>query len=205
MRTSRRTTNLAVAAALGLGSILGLASPALADGPQGTEMVLTLPPHTDPEPVPELPIALPAPDPEIDDKAPVPTPDPEPEAPTDFEQPETLPEPHPQPQPGPQQGDDKAGPADPEPECNPHLATCDVSAGEPECNPIQASCDLTDRPDEPGDGDETDGPSEPEVEVQGQTTDRGALPRTGAGLLVLGAAGGALTGVGAALRRIARR
>ena len=203
MRTSRRTANLTLAAALGLGSIIGLASPALADGPQGQEMVLTLPPHTDPEPAPELPVAdAPAPDPEIDDKAPVPTPDPEPEAPGDFEQPETLPEPHPQPLPGPQQGDDKDGPADPTPECNPYLASCEVSAGEPDCDPIFASCDLTDRPHEPGDGDE---PTEPEVEVQGETTDRGALPRTGAGLLVLGAAGGALTGVGAALRRIARR
>ena len=37
------------------------------------------------------------------------------------------------------------------------------------------------------------------------TQDRGALPRTGAGLAVLAAAGGALTGVGAALRKLVRR
>jgi len=202
MRTSRRTANLTLAAALGFGSIIGLASPALADGPQGQEMILTLPPHTDPQPAPTDLAAAPAPDPEIDDKAPVPTPDPEPEAPSDFEQPETLPEPHPQPLPGPQQGGDKDGPADPEPECHPLQASCDKGIEEPECDPIFASCDFTDRPGEPDDGDE---PTEPDVEVQGQTTDRGALPRTGAGLLVLGAAGGALTGIGAALRRIARR
>jgi hypothetical protein len=192
MRPSRRTATVTLAAALGLGSIIGLASPALAEGPQGQEMVLSLPPHTDPQPAPtDLSTGDDTPDlPPPPAQLPQPNPD-LPDGPAEVEQPETLPEPHPQPQP------------DPEPECNPHLASCDKGTEEPECEPILASCDLTDRPAEPG-GDETDDP-EVDVEVEGEATERGALPRTGASLLVLGAAGGALTGVGAALRRIARR
>ena len=79
-------------------------------------------------------------------------------------------------------------------------------AGRGGLDPILASCDLTSNPGDPGDGDETPEPeAEVEVEDEDEGADREALPRTGAGLLALGAAGSALTGVGVTLRRLARR
>lgn len=209
MRGSR-TSTLILTGALGLGSLVGLAAPALAETPaqEGQEMVLVFSPpapdHDD--------IAAPAPQPDPQPQ-PVPGPgeisdvpqDPGPQGPGDIAQPE--PEPQPDPQPGP--GEIADAPQDPGPVDGPDdLADggCHATHGcvpTDDCPGPLASCDLTDTPDQPTDQPADEPVGEPQV--QGGHAERGALPRTGAGLAVLTVAGGALTGAGTALRRLAKR
>lgn len=217
-----RTATLILSGALGLGSLVGLAAPALADTPpaQGPGTVLVLGEDdggldgpgdiAQPEPAPQPP----------EDKAPVPQPDPEPQpqpvpGPGEIAQPAGDPGPDPMPEddlpianpegdgPDLPDGPDDLTDEDPVEECNPLLATCEIDfpGGGDDCHPLLASCDLTDRePTDPGGSDGGEGP-----EVQGGGEERGALPRTGAGLAALAVTGSALTGLGAALRRVGRR
>lgn len=145
-------------------------------------------PGPDPMPEePEFPIAQPEPqpepDPEIDDKAPVPQ---------DDEDPTPLPD-------GPGELTDGG---------------CNATHGcEPEpCNELLASCDLTDTPegeDTPEDEDTPadDTPADDDTEVLDDSTENasGTLPRTGGGIALLAMVGGALTGVGVAIRKLAAR
>lgn len=68
---------------------------------------------------------------------------------------------------------------------------------------LDGGADVLDGGNEPSDPTTPDGSLD--AEVLDRTVDRGALPRTGAGVTVLAVAGGALTGVGAVLRKLARR
>jgi len=211
----------------GGGLVIGQPSDPGTGGPGGFTNPTPLP---DPEPG-DLPIAQPDPQPQPDPGGfanPTPLPDPGPQVPQGGNgQKAPIPQADPDPQPDPQvpqggNGDkgapnpggcpqthgcpgEQPGPKD----CLPHLGTCEVTDTQPapECNPILASCDVTDR--EPGSGGGDPGQGDPEVdsdvEVRGRQVDRSALPRTGAGLAVLGLAGGALTGLGAGLRKLARR
>lgn len=220
-----RTATLILSGALGVGSLVGLAAPALAETPpaQGTEVVLALGDGgggfdgpgeiAQPEPAPQPP----------QDKAPVPPPDPEPQpkplpGPGEIAHPAGDPGPDPLPDeelpiahpehdgPGLPDGPDDLKDKDPVEPCNPLQATCDIAIPEDEdddCHPLQATCELTEpgpSEDEPGGTDGGEG-----SEVQSGGEDRGPLPRTGAGLAGLAVAGSALTGLGAALRRVARR
>jgi len=231
-----RTKNLVLAGALGLGSLISLASPTLAGpSPAGGGVVVSQPsdpgtggpggftnptPLPDPEPV-DLPIAQPDPQPQPDPGGftnPTPQPDPQP-GDLPIGQPQQDPVVNPELPLDPGDLKDSGGgcpqthgcPGDqPDPkDCLPQLGTCEVTDKEPapECNPILASCDVTDR--EPGSGGGDPGQGDPEVdgdvEVRGQQVDRTALPRTGAGIAGVALAGGALTGLGAGLRKLARR
>lgn len=223
--TASRTAKLLLAGALGLGSAVTVAAPALADTPpaqQGLVIVLA-----DDDGGFEGPGEIAQP-----------TPAPTPEAPKDkapgLQQPEPLPGPQPElPIDGggghgdPQTGDFPiaGAPEDDGPVVNPDLGEgpgdltddpgCTHGCGpdpDPECHPLVAACDLTDREpsDDPGDDEETPDVDEEvdedqPVEVLDADESRSVLPRTGAGLVALGAAGSALTGLGAALRRLARR
>lgn len=220
MRGSRTTSNLILAGALGLGSLVTFAAPALAETPphQGPGFEIAIPEE---EETTLDDIVAPTPEPEVnDDKAP-------------------LPQPEPEPQPDPQHGDDKVGPnqdpGDPQPQPNddkvgpnqdpgdgPGFDGPDDITSDPGCNVTHGSCDEP-TPDghcfddagnvvdvsecmpteEPG--DEPTGGGDGSTEVEGSTTERGALPRTGAGLSALAAAGLALVGGGAAVRKAARR
>jgi hypothetical protein len=213
MRGSRTTTTLIVAGALGLGGLVGLASPAFAETPpqEGEEMVLVIDDGDLPEGPGDLAPA-PTPDPEIDDKAPPPPPEPQPEDDLPIGIPGEDPDPEDDLPIGiPGDDDDE----DPDPGDGPDEVTadgggCQFTHGcdeEPtpdgHCfddagNVVDPSQCLTS--DDGGSTDGTDG-----ADVDSSTTDRGALPRTGAGLAALALAGGALTGAGAALRKLARR
>ena len=223
MRTAP-LAKLALTASVGFGTLFGLAGTAAAETPphQGG-MVLTTPTTTpDPHPGPiQGEIVLPA-DPDPDPDPPF-----EPELPlSDAPEDDDCPQPQCDLAPAPQDDDD------PEPDPCGEIALCDEITTEPdcthgcdedpdpECHPLQASCDLTSNPDEPGEdpGDEDgcdddlvadlcpqpgDEPDEPGDEPG--DGGRGGLPRTGGTILGLVAAGSGLTGLGAALRRVARR
>jgi hypothetical protein len=220
MMRGSRTTTLIVAGALGVGGLVGLASPAFAETPphEGEEMVLVI----DDGGVPEGPGDLapaPTPDPEIDDKAPPPPPEPEPEPQPEDDLPIGIPGEDPDPEddlPVGIPGDDDD--EDPDPGDGPDEVTADGGG----CQ-FTHGCDEEPTPDghcfddagnvvDPSqcltsdDGGSTDGTDGTDgVDVDSSTTDRGALPRTGAGVAALALAGGALTGAGAALRKLARR
>lgn len=202
--SASRTATLVLTGALGFGSLVGLAAPALAETPphEGPGMVLTLGEDdggldgpgdiAQPEPAPQPP----------QDKAPVPQPDPEPQpqpGPGDLVQPAGDPDPDPDPDLPDGPGDLADGGCHATHGCEPEGPgdLTDHPGDEDDCHPLAASCDLTDR--EPG------GSGGDEPGVLDHTEDRGALPRTGAGLAALALAGSALTGLGAALRRAARR
>jgi hypothetical protein len=213
MRGSRTTSKLILAGALGLGSLVTLAAPALAGDVQPQEAVLVLPQGNPPLPgpgdladAPQDPGPDPAPQPQpgpgdIADAPADPGPD-VPLGPDDFaDAPDG---------PGPQDGPDDKAPV-PQDDPTPHDGPGDIADGgchathgcvpTDDCPGPLASCDLTDKPTDPGD-DPTDG-DEPEVQGDGGT--RGALPHTGAGLAVLAAAGLGLVGAGTLARKAAAR
>jgi len=190
MRGSR-TTTLIIAGALGFGALVGLAGPASADTPPFQPGVEIAQPDDEPG--------------GPDDKAPVPTPgDPVPHPDLPLEQP--LPGGDPEPEPdlplaNPQGGDDEPDPEIPpgpgdvtsDPGCN-LTHGCEPETPDGHCfddagNVVDVSECLPDEGDEPG----------------SSTEDRGSLPRTGAGLVGLAAAGLGLIGGGTAARKAARR
>ena len=224
MRSSR-TTNLILAGTFGFGSLIALAAPAMAETPahEGEEMILVFGGgDTDPQSPQDLAPA-PTPDPEVDDdKAPPPQPEPDPEPEGD------LPIANPDEDPDPEDDLPIANPdEDPDPEDGfggPDDITsdpgCTLTHGCPDEEPTPdghcfdeagevvdpSECIPTDDGDQPTDGDEpADSSTGDDTEVLGSSTDRGALPRTGGGLAVLALAGSALAGVGAALRKVAKR
>src|SRR5690606_32956542 len=146
-----------------------------------------------PEPAPQPPEA----------NAPAPEPDPEPQpqplpGPGEIAQPAGDPGPDPMPEddlpiahpeaggPDLPDGPDDLKDKDPVEGCNPMLATCEIGfpGGDDDgCHPLQATCEIAQpgpSEEEPGGTDGGEGP-----EVQGGGEDRGALPRTGAGLATL--------------------
>ncbi|HET7722750.1 MAG TPA: hypothetical protein VFK43_22475 [Acidimicrobiales bacterium] len=221
-RTARKflaTASLAAAAFAGFGGIAG--ADTIAPAPQpGPGPVIANPqpePHPAPAPQPEQPpIAQPEADPE---------PDP---------QPADLPIAQPEDEPGHGPGDiaQPSGGEDPEPD--PEVPTGADDLADDPCNHLTHGCvddsgidDLTDTPrpdghcfddagnvldpadclpgedgEEPKDGGDS---SSEGTEVEGSTLDRGALPRTGAGLALLAGLGTALTAAGAATKRAANR
>lgn len=227
--TASRTSNLILAGTLGFGSLVAIAGPVLAETPPaGQSMVLVLGDGdggfggpgdiAQPQPAPQPP----------KDKAPAPQPQPDPKpqaGPGDIVNPQGHGDPQPEDLPIADAGD--GGPVvNPEIPPGPGDITdgggCNATHGcEPEvpddftdkpkdeddCHPLAASCDLKDRdPVDPEDTPPTpDSSDEDETEVLGERESRGVLPRTGAGLAGVALAGGTLTGLGAALRRLARR
>lgn len=199
MRGSR-TTNLIIAGTLGFGSLVAMAAPALAETPpfDPTPMVLVAPEDDGPTGPGEIAPA-PTPEPEIDDKAPAPQPEPDPNP---------LPLPNP---PVGQPEDD--GPGIPEGPGDIVDGGCTFTHGCEDDDPrpegpddltADLGCTLTHgcEDDTPGDDDSS---VDDQTEVEGSSADRGSLPRTGAGLSLMALAGGTLTGVGGAIRKLARR
>jgi len=217
MRSSR-TTNLILAGTFGFGSLLAMASPALAETPaqEGEEMVLVFAPG---DPDPEGPIFSPAPAPEpevADDKAPPRQPEPQPDPTPGADLPIAQPTGHGDPEP---EGDLPIANPEEDPDPEDGFTGPDDLTSDPGCT-LTHGCPGEDTPDghcfddagaviDPSqciptdDGDEPD--SSADTDPPGSPTGRGALPRTGTGVVALALAGGALTGVGATLRKVAKR
>jgi len=219
MRSSR-TTHLILAGTLGFGSLVALASPAMADTPaqEADEMVLVFAP-SDPEPEGPIFAPAPAPDPEVDDdKAPLPLPMPlpQPDPTPDADLPVAQPTGHGDPEP---EGDLPLGTPEADPDPEDGFKGPDDLTSDPGCT-LTHGCPGEDTPDghcyddagaviDPSECIPTDDGDQPDsstgTEVEGSSTDRGPLPRTGTGVVALALAGGALTGLGAALRKVAKR
>ncbi len=179
------------------------------------------------QPGPVIVAPAPQPDPE-----PQPQPVPQPDLP--IAQPEVEPEPHPQPDPT-IPADLPIAQPEPQPEPEPEIPTGgnDEITADP-CTLVTHGCDddssiddLTSADDEPGQPDghcfndagevidpseciPTDEPAdeptdEPETGDEPKQDDRGALPRTGAGVAALAAFGSILVAGGAAAKRAAHR
>ena len=210
MRTAS-LAKLALTAAVGFGALVGLADTAQAETPphQGGGLVLTTP-TTKPDPHPG---------PQVEGQLVLPQDEPDPEPPIDPDLPIANPQGHGDPDPCPQISCDLEQPEpgdDPDPGQCGQIALCDELTNpepgcnlthgcedpDPECHELQASCDLTDRPDEPGDDPGDEPGDEPD---EGDEGDRGSLPRTGATIGGLVLAGGGLTALGGALKRLGRR
>lgn len=210
MRGSRTTSNLIFAGVLGLGTIVGLAGPVLADTPPA------------PQGVDDIAAAQVLPGP--GDKAPPQVP---PVDPGGFGGPDQIAD-----DPGCTATHGCDDPTDPgEPcrdaagaviDCAPPIDGGDPDRGDEPCRDVAGAvveCTPPTDGGDPGRGDEptpgddptpTDVPSagdpvDSSVQVAGQVETRQALPRTGAGLAVLAGVGAGLTGLGAALRKLSRR
>jgi hypothetical protein len=231
MRGSRTTSNLILAGALGLGSLVIFAAPALAETPphQAPGFDIAIPEEQDTT-IDDF--VAPTPEPEVNDDKVAPTPDPG--------QPDPMPQPNDDklgpnqdpgdPEPQPQPNDDKLGPNQ-EPGDGPGIDGPDDITSDPGCTITHGDCGGGDEPtpeghcfdgagnvadvsecmpsedpgDEPTTQDEPSGSDDGSTEVEGSSTGRSALPHTGAGISLMAAAGLALVGAGTAARKAARR
>ena len=224
-RTARRFLAAASLTAVGLVGTADLA--AAQPGPVNGTIVAA--PHTDPEPTPGPVIAIPAPQPQPD---PAPQPadlpiaqpeaDPQPEPVPHPDLPIAQPTGHGDPEP---EGDLPIADPEPEPEVDPQFdPDLPIAQPEPECD-VTHGCEIptpdghcfddagqvvdpsecipTDDEtpaDEPEEKDAPDTDADVAADRQG-----GSLPRTGAGIALLGGLGAALVAAGSATKRLARR
>lgn len=216
-RPATRSLLVLAAASLTAVGFMGMADVAAAQ-PVPANGTIVLAPHTDPEPEPGPIIANPAPQPQPDPAPqpadlPIAQPEPDPQPPVDPDLPIAQPTGHGDPEPD---ADLPIANPEPEPGVDPQFdPDLPIAQPQPGCT-FTHGCPGEDTPTPDGhcfdDAGEVVDPSEcmptddgKSPEVEGSTGSRGSLPRTGAGIAVLGGIGAALVAAGSATKRLARR